>query len=58
MYPMSNSWMKETRKLLPEVSFKTQKNIRDLTCVYDEISDILEELLEACYFDNIDSILK
>ena len=58
MYPMRDSWMKETRKLLPEVSFKTQKNIRGLTCVYEEISDILEELLGACYFDNVDSILK
>ena len=36
MYPMGNSWMTETGKLLPDVLFETEKNIRDLTCVYDE----------------------
>ena len=58
MYPMGNSWMIETEKLLPEVLFETGKNIRDLTCVYDEISNILAELLGACYFDNDESIIK
>ena len=30
----------ETGKLLPEVLFETEKNIRDLTCLYDETSNI------------------
>ena len=58
MYPMGDSWMTETGKLPPQVLFETEKKIRDLTCVYDEISNILEELLGACYFDDIESILK
>ena len=45
-------------KITTEVSFKTEKNIRDLTCVYDKISNILEELLGACHLDNVESILK
>ena len=58
MYRMRDSWMTKTRKVRLEVLFETKKNIRDLTRVYDEISNILEELLGACHFDNHEPILK
>ena len=58
MYPMGDSWMTETGKLLLKVLSETKKIIRDLTCVYDEINYLLEELLGACHFDNFESILQ
>ena len=58
MYRMRDSWMTETRKFRLEILFETEKNIIDLTRVYDEISNVLEELLGACHFDNHEPILK
>ena len=50
--------MMETRKRAPEPVFKMGSIIIALMTICDEITDILEELMCGCYFDDFKSIIE
>ena len=58
LYPMAGQWMMETRKRAPEPVFKMGRIIIALMTICDEITDILEELMCGCYFDDVKSIIE
>lgn len=47
-----------TRKELPEIKFKTETSIDNLTHLYSIITGIIEELVCSCYFDNIENLVE
>lgn len=49
--------MMETQKSIPESTLKINKIIKTPTVICDEITDILEDLLRGCYFEDIESII-
>ena len=55
LYPMEGQWMMEMRKWLPEPVFEMGGITKALMAIYDEITDILEELICECYFDDDES---
>ena len=57
-YPMGGQWMIETGKYVPELMREINQIIKTLTIIYDEITDILEELIYGCYSDDVESIIK
>ena len=58
LYPMGDQWMKIMEESVLYIFFDIVENIRELTEIYNEISNILQELLGACHFHSVDSILK
>ena len=46
--------MMETGKRAPELVFKMGVIIIALMTIYDEITDILEELMCGCYFHDVE----
>ena len=48
--------MMETGKRAPELVFKMGVIIIALMTIYDEITDILEELICGCYCDDVESV--
>ena len=55
---MAGQWMTETRKTAPEPVFKMGGIIIALVTICDEITDILEEVMCGCYFDDVESIIE
>ena len=55
---MGGQWMIETGKNVPDPTHEMKKIIKTLTIIYDKITDILEELICVCYFDDVKSIVK
>ena len=49
--------MMQTQKSVPEPTIKMNKIIKTLTVIYYEITDILEDLLCGCYFEDVESII-
>ena len=58
MYTMGGQWIIETGRRVPETIFEMGKILKALTIIYDEITDILEELIYGCYFDDAESIIE
>ena len=52
-YLLTNNWIIATGKELPQIPLRMKCNIEDLTQLYRIVRGIIEELLRACYFDNI-----
>ena len=46
------------RKELAQIVLKIKSNINDLTQLYSIVRGIIEELLCACYFDNIQNLIE
>ena len=55
---MGDQWMTVTGQRIPDISFEIKENIRELTEIYNQISNILQELLGVCHFDGVDMILQ
>ena len=53
---VAGQWMMETGKRAPELVFKMGVIIIALMTIYDEITDILEELICGCYCDDVESV--
>lgn len=58
LYPMGGQWMMEMRKRVPKAVFKMGGIIKALMTIFDEITDILEELICCCYFDDVKSVIE
>ena len=58
MYLIGGQRMIETGKNVPDLMHEMNKIINTQTIVYDEITDILEELICGCCFDDVKSIIK
>lgn len=50
--------MIEMGKRVPELISNMGKIVKNLTIICDQITDILEELIYSCHFDNVESIIE
>ena len=57
-HPLSTNWMIATGKGLPEILLKIKSKVDNLTHLYSIIRRIVEEVLCACYIDDIESLIE